>query len=192
MSGVALVPAHRRPFRLAAGRGRRAGRPGLPPGGVDEPWVLQVAAPHPADAWRPRQLADGRGRRGGRPVQLQGRRQTPEGDVEIGYARRARSDAACGHATRAVALLIEAARLRRPRSARSRPKPPSPTCRRSRSLDRQRLRGRWPRHGRRRRRDDRLAAGTFEAGANLRAPRTSARASRGTRRRPRGRPGWGW
>jgi RimJ/RimL family protein N-acetyltransferase len=109
MSGLELLPATDAHFAWLLGE---AGAPdGLraPPCGVDQPWVYR---------WRRRTLPrlGGRGSwlmaADGEIVGLCGYKGPPnvEGDVEIGYAvapeRRRR-----GHATRAVTLAVEAARL---------------------------------------------------------------------------------
>ena len=108
MSGTVLIPRTDAHLAWMLGEGEAPDRLRLPPGGVDEPWVLQ---------WLRRTLPSLGGRGGwligadGEVVGLCGYKVPPDaaGDVEIGYsvapARRR-----LGHATRAVALLIDAAR----------------------------------------------------------------------------------
>jgi RimJ/RimL family protein N-acetyltransferase len=109
MSGVGLVPSTDAHFAWLLGEAEPLAGLRAPPGGVDAPWVLRWRRriqPTLGDTGGWLMVADGE------VVGLCGYKAppNPEGDVEIGYAvapeRRRR-----GHATWAVALTIEAARL---------------------------------------------------------------------------------
>jgi len=109
VSGLELIPRSDAHLAWMLGEAEAPDELRLPPGGVDERWVLK---------WLRRTLPSLGGRGGwlmgadGEVVGLCGYKVPPgaDGDVEIGYsvapARRR-----LGHATRAVALLTDAARL---------------------------------------------------------------------------------
>jgi RimJ/RimL family protein N-acetyltransferase len=108
MSGLRLVPATDAHFAWLLGEGEAPDGLSIPPRGVDAPWVLR---------WR-RRIQPTLGERGGwlmaargEVVGLCGYKGPPNavGVVEIGYAV-ARERRRLGHATRAVALVVEAAR----------------------------------------------------------------------------------
>jgi RimJ/RimL family protein N-acetyltransferase len=109
VSGVTLLPSTDAHFAWLLGEAEAPDGLRIPPGGVDQPWVYR---------WRRRVLPKLGGRGGwlvvadGEVVGLCGYKEAPsaDGNVEIGYAvapQRRR----LGHATRAVALTIAAARL---------------------------------------------------------------------------------
>jgi RimJ/RimL family protein N-acetyltransferase len=109
MSGLELLPAIDAHFAWMLGEAEAPDDLRIPPRGVDAPWVLR---------WR-RRIQPTLGERGGwlltaqgEVVGLCGYKGPPnaEGVVEIGYAV-ARERRRLGYATRAVALVVEAARL---------------------------------------------------------------------------------
>jgi RimJ/RimL family protein N-acetyltransferase len=108
VSGLTLIPSTDARFAWMLGEGETPDGLRIPPGGIDAPWVLK---------WLRRTLPRLGGQGGwlmtadGEVVGLCGYKVPPnaERSVEIGYGvapeRRRR-----GHATRAVSLLVEAAR----------------------------------------------------------------------------------
>jgi len=128
VSGADLVEATDSHFTWMLGESPSPDRLGLPPGGIDEAWVLR---------WLRRNLASF-GQPGnwlvvaeGEVVGLCSYKTAPSADgaVEIGYGVAA-TRRRLGHATRAVELAIRAARSD-PASAGSWRRRRSPTCHRS-------------------------------------------------------------